>query len=163
MRLSNEDSTLSTLTFYKTSFSIEKMGFMYCIVYFVPAKYVDYHLRYVTQRFFIRSCLTKQDKRKGKSEMFLEMTNYPQASEIRLNSHGEYNVFFSERAWSGDCRFARIDSTQNLFWGALAHRPHWSFCIWCSWSIDSLTAYLIRFSSILLHFIITFYTEKKSL
>ena len=29
------------------------MGFMYCIVYFVPAKYVDYHLRYVTQRFFI--------------------------------------------------------------------------------------------------------------
>ena len=45
---------LSTLTFYKTSFSIEKMGFMYCIVCFVPAKYVDYHPRYVTQRFLLK-------------------------------------------------------------------------------------------------------------
>ena len=32
-----------------------KIGFMYCIVYFVPAKSVDYHPRYVTQRLLFKS------------------------------------------------------------------------------------------------------------
>ena len=54
MQLSNEDSTLSTLSFYNQFFNW-KIGFMYCIVYFVPAKSVDYHPRYVTQLLLYQS------------------------------------------------------------------------------------------------------------
>ena len=74
MRLSNEDSTLSTLSFYNQFFNW-KIGFMYCIVYFVPAKSVDYNPRYVTKRLLFCIELINHDFLKNKMKTF-DGTNF---------------------------------------------------------------------------------------
>ena len=86
---------LSTLTFYKTSFSIEKMGFMYCIVCFVPAKYVDYHPRYVTQRLFILFLCIKWTSSVG-SPTEIDDTFYTRNRDVQSISVGRITHTFDQ-------------------------------------------------------------------
>ena len=57
-----------------------KIGFMYCIVYFVPAKSVDYHPRYVTQRLLFLFKFSFSSGEDG--ELPMPIQNYKKITRI---------------------------------------------------------------------------------
>ena len=90
---------------------------MYCIVYFVPAKSVDYHPWYVTQRllFLSKSILSKQSRKISHRDRTNRETEHPLP----------YDIFELKLAkFLGKIKFFRIDGNIHCsyqFW--ILHNP----------------------------------------